>query len=73
MTIVCKMTQCPYYDNRGFCAKPTMISIDENGMCSVLWKRGQQRQLIMPFDDSTYYRKDFIEIIDAETQVSDVQ
>lgn len=41
------------------------------GMCSVLWRRGQQRQLIMPFTEELY-PKDPITIIDAETVVPDV-
>ena len=41
------------------------------GMCSVLWRRGQQRQLIMPFTEELY-PKDPITIIDAEIVVSDV-
>lgn len=45
MTVSCKMSQCPHYDINGFCAKPHLVSIDENGMCSVLWKNGQQRNL----------------------------
>ncbi len=45
MTVACKMSGCPYYDINGFCAKPHLVAIDENGMCSVLWKNGQQRNL----------------------------
>ena len=41
------------------------------GMCSVLWRRGQQRQLIMPFTEELY-PKDQITIIDAEIAVPDV-
>jgi len=41
------------------------------GMCSVLWRRGQQRQLIMPFTEELY-PKDPITIVDAETVVPDV-
>lgn len=41
------------------------------GMCSVLWRRGQQRQLIMPFTEKLY-PKDPITIIDAEIVVPDV-
>lgn len=43
MTVSCKMVQCPYFDS-GFCAKGT-IGIDQNGMCNVIWKRGQRRFL----------------------------
>ena len=41
------------------------------GMCSVLWRRGQQRLLAMPFTEELY-PKDPITIIDAETVVPDV-
>lgn len=68
MTIACKMIQCPYYDTRGFCAKPTVVSIDENGMCAVIWKRGQRRQLVYPFTDDMYLKKPII-IEDAAMQV----
>jgi len=39
------MAQCPYYNDQGFCAKKTVLTIDENGMCNVLWRRGQQKIL----------------------------
>ena len=41
------------------------------GMCSVLWRRGQQKQLMMPFTEELY-PKDPITIIDAEIVVPDV-
>lgn len=65
------MTQCPYHDERGYCAKPTVVGIDQMGMCSVLWRRGQQRQLMMPFTKELY-PKDPITIIDAEIGIPDV-
>lgn len=65
MTVSCKMTQCPYNDRRGYCAKPVAISINQMGMCSVLWRKGQQRHLMMPFTDEMY-PKDPIKIMDAE-------
>ena len=65
------MTQCPYHDKRGYCAKPTVVGIDQMGMCSVLWRRGQQRQLIMPFTEELY-PKDPITIVDADIVVPDV-
>ena len=71
MIVSCKMTQCPYHDERGYCAKSTVVGIDQMGMCSVLWRRGQQRQLTMPFTEELY-PKDPITIIDAETVVPDV-
>ena len=71
MIVSCKMTQCPYHDERGYCAKPAVVGIDQMGMCSVLWRRGQQRQLMMPFTKELY-PKDPIAIIDAEIAVPDV-
>ena len=71
MIVSCKMTQCPYHDERGYCAKSTVVGIDQMVMCSVLWRRGQQRQLMMPFTEELY-PKDPITIIDAEIVVPDV-
>ena len=71
MIVSCKMAQCPYHDDTAYCAKPTVIGIDQMGMCNVLWRRGQQRQLIMPFTEELY-PKDPITIVDAETVVPDV-
>ena len=71
MIVSCKMAQCPYHDERGYCAKSTVVGIDQMGMCSVLWRRGQQRQLIMPLTEELY-PKDPITIIDAEIVVPDV-
>ena len=65
MIVVCKMAQCPYYDKRGYCAKSTVVSINQMGMCSVLWRRGQQKRLKMPFTEENY-PKDPITIVDAE-------
>lgn len=74
MTVSCKMTACPYHDQRGFCAKPFVINIDENGMCSVLWKRGQQREIYKPLQGQYYsselleewFPKDFINIVQVK-------
>ena len=71
MIVSCKMTQCPYHDERGYCAKSTVVGIDQMGMCSVLWRRGQQRQLMIPFTKELY-PKEPITIIDAEIVVPDV-
>ena len=65
MTVACKMTQCPYHDSLGYCGKPLLICVDQMGMCSVIWKRGQQRQLVRPFSDENYKKKK-INIIDGE-------
>lgn len=72
MIVACKMTKCPYYDDRGYCAKPTVVSIDEMGMCSVLWRKGQSRQLELPFTEELYPREQ-VTIVDAETAVDDRQ
>lgn len=58
MIVRCKMTQCPYYHNQGFCAKKTVLMIDEMGMCSVLWRRGQQKMLQTPFTEDRYPREE---------------
>lgn len=60
MTVICKMTQCPYSGGNGFCAKPTAVIIDQLGMCSVLWRKGQQRTL---YND--YYPREEVKIINA--------
>ena len=64
MIVVCKMPQCPFWDNKGFCGRG-VVKIDENGMCSVLWKRGQQRSLEMPFTEEKY-PKHLMNIVEAE-------
>lgn len=60
MTVVCKFTQCPYSVN-GFCLKKT-IKIDQWGMCSVIWRRGQRRDRISFFNEE----KGNMEIITEE-------
>ena len=65
MLVRCKMIHCPYYDNREFCSKPTIVGIDEMGMCSVLWRKGQQKLLKLPFDDKNYPKEKAV-IIDVE-------
>ena len=77
------MISCPYYDSRGFCAKPVMISINESGMCDVIWKDGHLKTLVSPFTDETLYRKELINLVvlennknkkgDAETRLEDPQ
>ena len=71
MIVSCKMTQCPYHDERGYCAKPTVVGIDQMGMRSVLWRKGQHRPLAMPFTEELY-PKDPITIVDAEITVPDI-
>ena len=43
MTVVCKMANCPYHGKNGFCLQPIKVSIDQNGMCSTIWIKGQPR------------------------------
>ena len=43
MTVTCKASKCPYWSG-GFCTK-LVVGIDEMGMCSMLWRRGQPKQL----------------------------
>ena len=65
MIVSCKMVQCPFNGGNGHCAKRTVVSIDENGMCSVIWKGGQGRELTQPFND-TNYPKDRLKIIEGQ-------
>lgn len=41
ITAICKFINCPYNMNRGWCSNP-LLSIDENGMCGSVWKRGMR-------------------------------
>ncbi len=41
-----------------------------NGMCSTLWKKGQQRPIMGPITEQTYPRKS-IEIVEVAFQVYD--
>ena len=49
MVVTCQMVQCPYYDKSGFCTNE-LVNIDENGMCSILWRRGQRKMPPSQFD-----------------------
>lgn len=60
MTVVCKMSACQYCGKDGFCEKE-LVNIDENGMCKMLWKRGQQ----IPLDKPHPFLKRTIEVEDA--------
>lgn len=71
MIVSCKMSQCPYHDKYDFCARPTVVSIDQNGMCNVLWRKGQRRTSQMPFTEQ-FYPKDKVIIVEgAVKEVSD--
>lgn len=45
MMVVCRASNCPYNWGGKFCKKE-FPSIDQNGCCSVLWRKGRQRQRI---------------------------
>lgn len=53
------MNQCPFIDN-GFCAKPGVVSIDEMGMCNIIWRKGQQRNYSIPFTDDIFHKEKII-------------
>lgn len=72
MIISCKMAQCPYHDVQNFCIKSNVVGIDQMGMCSVLWRRGQQRMLEMPFTDEKYPKQPIIILDVAENEITDV-
>lgn len=70
MTVTCKVVYCPYHGNDNFCTRGT-VSIDDNGMCAVVWKNGVQRNLYQPFNDINY-PKHPIEVIDGQWVAVDV-
>lgn len=61
MIVSCRMSQCCYHNENGFCAKPIAVHIDQMGMCNVLWHRGQQK----PFPPKERLEKDNLVIEDA--------
>jgi hypothetical protein len=63
MTVICKVLSCPFWDKRGFCGKG-VVKIDENGMCSVIWKKGQHRLLRIPFNKEDYPKR-LMKIVDG--------
>ena len=63
MIVTCKMTQCPYYNAEGFCSSK-LVNIDELGMCSVIWRQGQQRQFLKLF--SKEESDNTVNIVDGE-------
>lgn len=65
MLVTCYVGGCPYHSKQNVCLKPTVVNIDENGMCRVVWKRGQPRVLDKPFENF-YYPKGEVIIIDGE-------
>ena len=65
MLVTCYVGGCPYHSEQNVCLKPTVVNIDENGMCRVVWKRGQPRVLDKPFENF-YYPKGEVIIIDGK-------
>ena len=72
MIVSCRVNQCPYHNKNGFCSKFSVVSIDENGMCSVLWKGGQPRELTQPFNDINYPKNKLKIIEGQEKEVKEV-
>lgn len=62
MIVVCKMVECSYHGENGYCEKPEVICIDQMGMCNTVWKRGMRRQIKASGDCS----REKIEIADAD-------
>lgn len=61
------VTQCPYNDSRGFCAKK-VVNINEMGSCKVLWRKGQLKG---PNLCQQVYPRKTIEIIEEEYREED--
>ena len=72
MTVACHMAQCPYNDQRGFCAN-SFVAIDELGMCSVLWRKGQQRMIAISPDEVNKNKKPITIVEVAESELRSVQ
>lgn len=53
--IACKMTFCPFFCE-GACSNPT-LTIDENGVCEQIWRKGQQNPHAFESIDDIYKRK----------------
>lgn len=68
MVVSCKMVQCPYHDEYNFCARPTVVSIDQNGMCNVIWRKGQSRMQTISFTNQIYKKNPII----VEEYINDV-
>ena len=61
MIVNCKVKNCPYY-NQNFCTKRDVVGIDEQGMCTMIWRKGAPRQL----DPASQYFKESITIVDGK-------
>lgn len=69
MIVSCKMQQCPYHSEYDFCAKPIAVNIDDMGMCTMLWRKGQQR---MPFTEQIYPKEKIIVIEPTEKEIYNI-
>lgn len=61
MMVTCKVTGCPFYNAANFCSKPTVVNIDENGMCGEIWRKGVQKQNIPPV-----MKREVINVLEAD-------
>lgn len=70
MIVSCKISpsQCPY-NVQGFCSKQT-LGIDASGMCTVLWRKGQQKRVFFS-EDMLDPRRPVIIEEGAVTEVTD--
>ena len=58
MTVICKVTQCPYLSSRGFC-RNKLLNITGNGLCGHIYdKRGQIKQNWQERIDSKFMNED---------------
>ncbi len=64
--VFCRMNQCPYHNENGFCGRG-ITTIDQNGMCSILWLNGRQRDLRGSIESGAYQKEEIV-VIDAEVQ-----
>lgn len=71
--VFCKMNYCPYWQADGGLCGRSITTIDRNGMCSVLWFNGRQRDLRPPFDENIY-KKEPIPVMDivGEPYIEDI-
>lgn len=64
INIICKRKACPYCDKiQNFCLR-RIVSIDENGMCGVIWWKGALKPPLT---------KDLLESMNQITVVQDLQ
>ena len=60
--VACEMRKCPY--NYKDTCRDRLTGIDENGMCSQLWRKGQQRpDGLDPVDEKFMKEIELVEIM----------